>query len=148
MLIHYSVASFELLVRKLTSAEKEEVFDVFCRVGSRMGLKDLPTNYTQWTVSRNEHLFLDLKKSDYTTDLFLQYRKHLGWLRYKILIEAQKLVVPLHVRELLGFSSLPFFVAVVGLYKIARTMKIDWFLVSAILPSQYKKQIKDLNDPL
>src|SRR5688572_10556351 len=29
MLIHYSVASFELLVRKLTPAEKEEVFDVF-----------------------------------------------------------------------------------------------------------------------
>ena len=36
MLIHYSIASFEVLERKLTEEEKEEVFDVFYRVGARM----------------------------------------------------------------------------------------------------------------
>src|SRR5687767_543993 len=41
MLIHYSIASFELLERKLTNSEKVEVFSVFSRVGTRMGLKDL-----------------------------------------------------------------------------------------------------------
>src|SRR5689334_2001523 len=39
MLIYYSQASFELLERKLTNAEKEEIFDVFYRVGDRMGLQ-------------------------------------------------------------------------------------------------------------
>src|SRR5256885_2079273 len=36
MLIHYSISSFELLERKLSLNEKEEVFDVFYRVGTRM----------------------------------------------------------------------------------------------------------------
>src|SRR5205809_5740693 len=34
MLIHYSVTSFEVLERKLTAQEKEDVFNVFYRVGS------------------------------------------------------------------------------------------------------------------
>ena len=145
MLIHYSVASFELLDRKLTQAERDEVFDVFYRMGNRMGLKDLPRNYHLWTISRDEHLVVDLAKSEYTTDLFRQYKKHLGGFRYSILIEAQKLVVPAQVHTLLGFGSLSFFKPLIILYKLARIMKIDWFLVSMILPREYKKQIRDLN---
>src|SRR3954469_3171135 len=34
MLIHYSIASYELLERKLSEEEKQEVFDVFYRVGT------------------------------------------------------------------------------------------------------------------
>jgi hypothetical protein len=147
MLIHYSIASFELLVRKLTLEEKEEVFDVFYRVGCRMGLKELPKDYHQWVVSRKEHLVLDLVKSKYTTDLFIQYKKHLGLFRYKILIEAQKLVVPRHVSELLDFGAVSFFKPLIGVYKAARKMKMDRFLISAILPRQYKKQVMDLNSP-
>jgi hypothetical protein len=98
-------------------------------------------------VSRNDHLVRDLVKSKYTTDLFIQYKKHLGLFRYKILIEAQKLVVPGHVSELLGFVAVSFFRPLVGVYKVARRMKMDWFLISAILPRQYKKQVRDLNNP-
>ena len=36
----------------------------------------------------------DLEKSHYTADLYKQYRKHLGFVRYKLLKESQKLVVP------------------------------------------------------
>src|SRR6476659_3664441 len=42
MLIHYSIAAYELLEKKLTVKEKEEVYDVFYRFGTRMGLKELP----------------------------------------------------------------------------------------------------------
>ena len=42
MLIHYSIASYELLENKLSDAEKEEVYDVFFRLGMGMGLKALP----------------------------------------------------------------------------------------------------------
>src|SRR5436189_2139994 len=45
MLIHYSIASYELLKKKLTGEEKEEVYNVFYRVGARMGLKELPLTY-------------------------------------------------------------------------------------------------------
>src|SRR5258705_2943026 len=73
MLIHYSLASYELLEKKLTEAEKEDLFDVFNRVGLRMGLKGLPANFTGWLKMRDEHLHEDLVKSNYTADLFKQY---------------------------------------------------------------------------
>src|SRR5215218_6794015 len=52
MLIHYSIASFEVLERALTLSEKEEVFHVFYEVGNRMGIKGLPQSYPQWLVMR------------------------------------------------------------------------------------------------
>src|SRR6218665_2989911 len=90
MLIHYSIASYELLERKLSEEEKEEVYNVFYRVGYRMGLSELPLNYIQWLPVRESHLEENLKASKYTFDLFRQYKKNLGWFRYKILIESQK----------------------------------------------------------
>src|SRR5687768_16032792 len=69
MLIHYSIASYELLEKKLNDEEKEEVYNVFYRVGIRMGLKELPLTYFNWLPVRNAHLMADLQKSEYTADL-------------------------------------------------------------------------------
>jgi len=93
MLIYYSITSYELLEKKLSEAEKEEVYDVFFRVGDRMGLTDLPSNYSAWLISREKHLNENLEKSKFTEDLFHQYRKHLGFFRFLLLKEAQILVV-------------------------------------------------------
>ena len=145
MLIHYSIASFELLERKLSVEEKSEVFDVFYRVGAGMGLKDLPVSFDEWLVARDFHLQHDLQKSLYTTDLFRQYRRHLGSFRYFLLIQGQKLVVPERVKDLLGLGSVSLITPVLRLYKLSRLIKLDWFLKSAILPKKYKSQIKDLD---
>lgn len=145
MLIFYSIAAYELLERKLTEAEKQEVFDVFYRVGTGMGLKELPTNYTDWLPDREKHLQEDLQQSTYTTDLFNQYKKHLGAMRFRVLIEGQKLVVPHRVKELLHFSEFSFLSPVVPLYKVSRLMKMDWLLKALLLPSDYKAQIKGLD---
>jgi hypothetical protein len=145
MLIHYSIASYELLERKLTDKEKDEVYDVFYRVGSRMGLKELPANYTDWLPAREAHLAADLKKSEYTADLFKQYKKHLGSLRFRVLIEGQKLVVPERVKQLLDFSDFSLLTPVVPVYKVSRVMKIDWLLKNILLPSDYKDQINELD---
>ena len=87
MLIHYSIAYYELLERKLTDNEKDDLYDVFYRMGKRMGLKELPESYQAWLISRESHLQADLQSSKYTLDLFKQYRKHLGFFRYRILVE-------------------------------------------------------------
>jgi hypothetical protein len=147
MLIHYSIASYELLEKKLADEEKEEVYNVFYRVGARMGLKELPLTYNEWLPVRNAHLIADLQKSEYTTDLFKQYKKHLGAMRFKVLIEGQKLVVPGRVKELLQFSDLSFLTPVVPLYKISRLMKMDWLLKKILLPPDYKDQINELDVP-
>ncbi len=145
MLIHYSRSSFELLERKMTDPEKEELFDVFNRVGLRMGLKDLPSCYNEWMIMHQEHLQNDLVKSLYTVDLFKQYRKHLGWTRYKLLIESQKLVVPRHVRQLLGLGKIPWLTPIIGIYKFSRKIKMDRFLRSLVMPKAYKKQINEID---
>ena len=145
MLIHYSIASFELLERKMTDTEKEDLFNVFNRVGLRMGLKGLPANYNEWTIMRHEHLQQDLAKSHYTVDLYKQYRKHLGWMRYKLLIESQKLVVPRHAKQLLNLGKFSWLTPILAIYKLSRKIKMDWFLKSIVLPAEYKKQIKELD---
>lgn len=145
MLMHYSIASYELLEKKLTEEEKEEVFNVFFRFGTRMGLKDLPTTYIKWLPLRNAGLRDDLQMSKFTTDLFRQYKKQLGPLRYFLLIESQKLVVPERVRELLNTSKLSFLTVLVPLYKISRRVKIDRLLKSFLYPSSYRSQINELD---
>lgn len=145
MLIHYSIAAHELLEKKLSDEEKEEVYNVFYRVGNGMNVKDLPLNYSEWLPVRNEHLMNDLERSDYTLDLFKQYKKHLGIMRFKVLIEGQKLVVPQRVKELLHFNEFSLLTPVVPLYKVSRLMKMDWFIKNLLLPSEYKVQIEALN---
>jgi len=145
MLIHYSIAAHELLEKKLTEDEKQEVFDVFYRVGSRMGLKGLPATFPEWVKMREDHLNNNMDKSKYTIDLFKQYRKHLGPFRYVLLIEGQKLVVPPQVRRMLGLNKFSFLSPVIPLYKFSRVFKMDWLIKSAVLPSAYKKQIRELD---
>jgi hypothetical protein len=145
MLIHYSIASYELLERKLTDTEKQEVFDVFLRVGQRMNIPKLPASYNEWLQKRWKHLEYNLDNTPYTVDLFKQYRKHLGPVRYFLLREAQKLVAPRQVKKLLEYSRISVIKPVIPVYKLSRRVKLDWFFKSLILPSNYKKQIKDLD---
>ena len=145
MLIHYSIAAYELLEENLSDDEKEEVYNVFYRVGIRMGLKELPTNYLAWLPVREAHLQADLRKSNYTADLFQQYKKNIGTMRFKVLIEAQKLVVPQRVKELLHFGDFSFLTPMVPMYKISRLMKMDWMLKNVLLPVNYKTQLNELD---
>jgi len=145
MLIDYSIRSYEIMERKLSIAEKQEVFDVFNRVGLRMNLRGLPSNYEEWLQMRDEHLQNNLLKSEFTVDLYKQYRKHLGAVRFRLLIEGQILVVPKKVNKLLKPGHFSLLTPVLGLYKLLRTFRLDWFLKSTILPKEYKQEIKELD---
>lgn len=145
MLIDYSIRSFEVLERKLKEEEKAEVFNVFYRVGHRMGVKGLPLNYKAWLQMRHEHLMQDLIKSDFTVDLYQQYRKHLGRLRYLLLREVQVLVVPKHVNALLELGNVPLILPILGAYKLTRFFNIEGIFKNALLPDAYKTQIQDLD---
>jgi len=145
MLIHYSIAAFELLDRKLSEDEKQEVYDVFYRVGKRMQLKELPENYTSWLPDRAAHLNNNLLRSNFTADLFVQYKKHLGGFRFYVLTEAQKLVVPKHVATLLHFGKVKWLHVAVPIYKASRMVNGDQLFMNLLLPANYKKQILDLN---
>jgi uncharacterized protein (DUF2236 family) len=145
LLIDYSIRSFELLERALTNDEKEEVFAVFRRVGSRMQLKELPANFTDWNKMRDSHLDNDLIKSDFTEDLYRQYKKHLGPVRYRLVLQVQIKLVPLRVNKLLGLKKNYWFSPLLKIYKFSRIFKADRLLKGALLPNQYKAQIMALD---
>ncbi|WP_295336112.1 oxygenase MpaB family protein [Flavobacterium sp.] len=145
MLVHYSIAAHELLEQKLSDTEKAAVYNVFYRVGIGMGIKDLPANYNDWLPIREAHLQADLQKSNYTTDLFRQYKKHLGVLRYKVLLESQKLVCPNKVKTLLEFNDFSLLKPIIPLYKLSRFIKLNGWIKELLLPAAYKKEILSLD---
>ena len=144
LLIDYSIRSFELLDRKLTEAEKTEIFNVFFRVGTRMKLAGLPGNFSEWQLMRGEHLQENLICSKFTTDLYRQYKKHLGPVRYLILKQLQLQLVPERIKNLLTIGKFSWSKPMLRVYKLLRAVKLEGLLKDALLPSQYKMQIKAL----
>jgi len=140
MLIHYSKAAFEALERKMTDAELADLFEVFHRVGESMHIGGLPKSYQEWVLSRHAHLLQDLAYSNFTRDLFVQYRKHLGPARYRLLLEAQKLVLPNHAKGLLNLRSHSLLALPLMLYRLIRSLKVDGWLTFAAMPAKYRQQ--------
>jgi hypothetical protein len=145
MLIDYSIRAYELMQHTLMEEEKTEVCHVFLQVGQRMGLKGLPEDYAAWLPMREQHLAQNLKKSAFTSDLYQQYRKHLGLFRYFLLKQGQLLIVPAPVKVHLSLGNVALLKPVVWGYKLSRSLKLDWLLKDGILPTAYKSQIKDLD---
>jgi len=145
MLIDYSIRSYEILEKKLSEAEKNEVFDVFHRVGIRMGLTGLPRTYFEWISMREDHLNNNLECSHFTLDLFHQYKKHLGNFRYALLKQGQLLVVPEKVKNLLALGNIYWMKPILKIYKLSRLLKLNNYVRNAILPVKYMNQIKDLD---
>jgi uncharacterized protein (DUF2236 family) len=145
MLIDYSIRSSELLGHKLDKVEKTAVFEVFHRVGSRMGLNGLPGTYEEWQLMRAEYLQTNLVRSIFTRDLYRQYRRHLGAFRYYILLQAQALLVPEETRRLLSLPRLPVLSPILLVYRFIRLLRLDKFIKALILPGAYKLQIASLN---
>lgn len=145
MLIDYSIRSFELLERKLKEDEKEEVFKVFFKLGDRMKINGLPINFQKWLDMRKEQLDKNLQYGHFSKDLFKQYRKHLGPIRYRLLLEAQILIVPKKAREMLGLRKISMLGPMLTIYKFSRSLHMDKLIKSLILPSSYKEEINILD---
>ena len=145
MLIHYSIASFELLQRKLSSSEKQELYNVFYRLGQEMHIEELPEDYLHWLPVRERHLENDLARSAFTDDLYKQYKKHLGAFRFKIFIESQKLIVPEKVSRLLNLRKPSLLPPLLFVYKLSRKIDLNWLIKTAILPAKYRSEIKALD---
>ena len=145
MLIDYSIRSYELLQRPLTDIEKQEVLNVFYNVGCRMKLESLPLTYSDFEMARKIHLNQNLDHSKLTKDLYRQYRKHLGFFRYRLLLESQILLLPDSVRQMLNLRKTSLLTPLVSVYKLFRSIKLDWMIKEVLLPSAYKQDIKRMN---
>lgn len=141
MLIHYSISAFELLERKLSAGEKDQIVQLFGIIGKHMHLHNIPSNYIEWKSSYEEHLDTNLLVSNHTLELFKQYRKHLGAFRYFILCEVQKELVSKKVRRLLNYKfSVPVRMAL-PFYRWIRKTHLRDKLVRVLVPDRFKPDI-------
>jgi hypothetical protein len=146
MLIDYSIRAFEALERKLSIQEKGEVFKVFTRVGNLMKIEGLPSGLEAWEHMRTQQLQENFEYSSYTKDLFIQYKKHLGNLRYRLMLEAQTLIAPKTIMELLNFRQISFLYIILPFYSLGKLIKADYLFKELLLPKEYKKEIKSLDE--
>jgi uncharacterized protein (DUF2236 family) len=144
MLIHYSISAHQLLERELRQEEKEEVFAVFHRMGSRMGIHGLPPTYSAFQHMRAQHMEEHLQRSPLTDDLYRQYRQHLGPVRYWILRGVQALLVPERLRERLELRRNPLITPLLRMYLLGRALGLDRLLRRLVLPGPYRSRLMAL----
>ncbi|QNH61265.1 oxygenase MpaB family protein [Hymenobacter sediminicola] len=145
MLIDYSIRAFEALERPLNPAEKQEVFEVFTRVGQRMGIPELPASHAAWLQARRHHLAEHLEHSAFTADLYQQYARHLGPVRYRLLLQAQRVVAPTQVSQLLRLGRIPWLLPVLSVYRYAQHLSLSQWARASLLPNEYREKILRLD---
>lgn len=145
MLIDYSERAFQMVERPLTPAEQEDLFDVFRRVGEGLAVRDLPTQYAAWQEDRQRHLERDLVRSRYTDELYARYREHLGWWRFNTLVDVQALLVPPHVKQVLGLRSPRVPGGGVAIYRLLRRMGLRTHLQRLMVPREHLPAVQQLD---
>lgn len=147
MLIDYSERAHELLARPLTDAERDELYDVFRRVGTGMRIPDLPPTYDAWRADRELHLRRDLVESGGTSELYARYRDHLGAWRYRLLLWIQSILVPDHVRDLLHLARAEWLRPAVEMYGVVARVGLRPAVQQLLVPSQYLEDVRRLDHP-
>ena len=135
MLIDYSERAHEVFRGPLTAEEQRELYDVFYRVGTGLRIPDLPRTYAAWRVDRERHLRRDLLKSDGTEALYAEYRNHLGFWRYHLLLRIQAVLTPAHVRGLLRLKRAEWLRPLLRCYHVL--LRAPWrsIIRRAVMPS-------------
>lgn len=145
MLIDYSERAHRILARPLDRDEQNELYDVFHRVGLGLGIPDLPSSYSAWVVDRDVHMKRDLINSDGTVTLYAQYKKHLGRLRYRLLLNVQAILAPDHVRALLNLNRGTLFRRSLKIYPFLVRVGLRETIQRLLMPPAYLPAVRSLD---
>ncbi len=145
MLIDYSERAHELLRQPLSLTEKQDLYDVFYRVGQGLRVKALPATYAEWQIDRKAHLERDLVYSQLTAQLYDKYREHLGWWRYELVLWLQAALAPEHVRQLLKLKPMPFLIPALRMYGLFGAGRLRSMAQWLLLPSDRLEAVRRLD---
>jgi uncharacterized protein (DUF2236 family) len=145
MLIDYSERAHAMLARPLSPAEQHELYDVFYRVGTGLRIPDLPRTYAGWKADRDTHMRRDLLHGDGTAALYAQYRNHLGWWRYQLLLRVQSLLTPAHVRGLLRLTRAEWLRPFVRVYPMLVRAGLRSLIQWLLMPARYRPAVRALD---
>ena len=145
MLIDYSERAHELLARALSTDERDELYDVFYRVGTALRIPDLPAGYAEWRIDRERHMHRDLIRSEGTVALYAAYRHQLGRQRYRLLLCLQSILAPEHVRHLLRLKSAEWLRPSLRLYPILTRVGLRSLIQKLLVPAPYLSAVRALD---
>jgi uncharacterized protein (DUF2236 family) len=145
MLVDYSERAYNLLYRPLSASQKDDLYAVFRRIGDGLRISELPATYSEWRVDRRRHLNRDLICSPHTSLLFRQYRRHLGFWRYYLLLEIQAMLVPNEVRRLLRLSPNKMLSSLVRTYPIVEMCNLQSLVHTVLIPPTYWAEVQKLD---
>src|SRR5688572_23053966 len=142
MLVDYSERAYRLLHRPLTASQQDDLYTGFRRIGDELNIPELPATYAEWRQDRRRHLDRDLVYSRHTARLFQQYRRHLGFWRYLLLLEVQALLVPDEVRRQLHLSPNHLLSGLVSVYGIVELCNLQSVVHSLLIPPRYWAEVR------
>jgi hypothetical protein len=145
MLIDYSERAFQLLRRPLTATERDDLYDVFRRVGEGLAIPELPGTYDDWTDDRRRHLARDLTYTEFTAALYSQYRRHLGPWRHATLLRVQSILVPDLVRRMLDLEPCRWVRPSLTAYRAMVRIGLRPLIHRLIMPRAIRPQIRRLD---
>jgi uncharacterized protein (DUF2236 family) len=145
MLVDYSERAHEMLARPLSADEQRELYDVFHRLGTGLGIPGLPRTYAEWRLDRELHLRRDLVRGEGTEALYAQYRKHLGPWRHHLLLRLQAIVTPEHVRGLLRLKGGAGLRPLLRFYPLLVRAGLRSIIQRLLMPSAYLERARGLD---
>jgi ER-bound oxygenase mpaB/B'/Rubber oxygenase, catalytic domain len=145
MLVDYSERAHALLYGPLSEIERNDLYNVFRRIGDGLSIPELPETYTEWRLDRRRHLVRDLTYSQHTRLLFQQYRVHLGVWRYYLLLQVQGSLVPGEVRRLLHLDPNKLMLSLAQTYGVVNTSRLKSLVHSLLIPPRYWSELNDFD---
>jgi hypothetical protein len=145
MLIDYSERAHALLAGPLSGAERRELYDVFHRVGTGLGIPGLPPTYAEWRVDRERHLQQDLVQSEGTEALYARYRHQLGAWRYSLLLRVQAVLAPEYVRGLLHLEPAEWLRPLLPVYPLLVRAGLRATIQELLVPAEYLDAVRGLD---
>jgi len=144
LLIDYSERAHELLHGPLTPAQRDDLYDVFRRVGLGLEIPELPAAYDAWRGDRDRHMRRDLAYSPHTMALYTRYRDELGPWRYGLLRQLQSLLVPPFVADLLNLHRAWWVRSAVTAHRAARTLRLAHVARAMLVPREYLGRVREM----
>lgn len=147
MLIDYSVRAYESLYHTLCYSDKQDILEVFLRIGRHLEIPNLPQDYIQFESMRQKELNSHLVRSELTVDLYMQYRKHLGPIRYYLLLLLQNKLCHPVVRQKLNFRYSRSVSMLWKVYQLIRCLPGYAAAKFWLVPTPYRSILKQLKSP-
>jgi len=142
MLIDYSERAYRVLHRPLSVSQQDDLYTVFRQIGDELRIPVLPATYAEWLLDRRRHIDRDLAYSRHSELLFQQYRRHLGFWRYHLLLEVQAVLVPVEVRRLLDLNPNELLSGVIRAYGIVERCNLQSVIHSLLIPPRYWAEVR------